>query len=179
MRESRIGWGLVTRVLAAAATLAPMARAHEGKSDAEGRKRQVAELLKSIETGDPKPVAVINPRKYTQHNLAVADGLEGFGALLKQLPPNSAKVKTVRAFRDGDFVFTQTEYDLFGPKMGFNVFRFEDGKILEHWDNLAKKARQPNRSGHTQTDGPTEASEHSADGSPQPRFASTAVADVA
>src|SRR5262249_39910536 len=77
---------------AAAASFAPMARAQEGKSDAEGRKRQVVELLKSIETGDPKPVAVINPRKYTQHNLAVADGLEGFGALLKQLPPHSARV---------------------------------------------------------------------------------------
>ena len=117
----------------------------------------MVELFKSIETGDPKPVAVINPKKYTQHNLAVADGLEGFGALLKQLPPNSAKVKTVRVFRDGDFVFTHTEYDFFGPKVGFDVFRFEDGKVVEHWDNLAEKAKQPNRSGHTQTDGPTEA----------------------
>ena len=101
----------------------------------------MVELLKSIETGDPKPVAVINPKKYIQHNLAVADGLEGFGALLKQLPPNSAKVNTVRVFRDGDFVFTHTEYDFFGPKVGFDVFRFEDGKIVEHWDNLAEKAK--------------------------------------
>jgi hypothetical protein len=58
MRESRTGWGLVATVLAAAASFAPMARAQEGKSDAEGCKRQVVELLKSIETGDPKPVAV-------------------------------------------------------------------------------------------------------------------------
>jgi predicted SnoaL-like aldol condensation-catalyzing enzyme len=63
----------------------------------------------------------------------------------------------VRAFRDGDFVFTHTQYDFFGPKVGFDVFHFEDGKIVEHWDNLAEKAKQPNRSGHTQTDGPTEA----------------------
>jgi predicted SnoaL-like aldol condensation-catalyzing enzyme len=157
MRESRIGWGLAATVLAAAASFAPMARAQEGKSDAEGRKRQVVELLKSIETGDPKPVAVIAPKKYIQHNLAAADGLEGFGALLKQLPPNSARVRTVRVLRDGDFVFTHTEYDFFGLKVGFDVFRFEDGKIVEHWDNLAAKAKQPNRSGHTQTDGPTEA----------------------
>jgi predicted SnoaL-like aldol condensation-catalyzing enzyme len=98
-------------VFAAAASLTGTVRAREGKADGEGRKRQVVELLESIETGDPKPVAVINPKKYTQHNLAVADGLEGFGALLKQLPPNSAKDKTVRAFRDGDFVFTHTEND--------------------------------------------------------------------
>jgi predicted SnoaL-like aldol condensation-catalyzing enzyme len=66
-------------------------------------------------------------------------------------------VKTVRVFRDGDFVFAHTEYDFFGPKVGFDVFRFEDGKVVEHWDNLAEKAKAPNRSGHTQTDGPTEA----------------------
>jgi predicted SnoaL-like aldol condensation-catalyzing enzyme len=143
--------------LAAAASFMPLVQAQEGGADAEGRKRQVSELLKSIETGDPKPVAIINPKKYIQHNLAVADGLEGFGALLKQLPPNSAKVKTVRIFRDGDFVFTHAEYDFFGPKVGFDVFRSEGGKIVEHWDNLAEKAKGPNRSGHTQTDGPTEA----------------------
>jgi hypothetical protein len=84
-----------------------MARAQEGKSDVEGRKRQVVELLKSIETGDPRPVSVINPKKSIQHNLAVADGLEGFGVMLKQLPPNSAKVNTVRVFRDSDFVFAE------------------------------------------------------------------------
>jgi hypothetical protein len=41
------------------------------------RKRQVVELLKSIETGDPKPLASVSPDKYIQHNLAVADGVAG------------------------------------------------------------------------------------------------------
>ncbi len=157
MRASRIGLGLAVTVLAVAASFTSMAHSQDDKADAEGRKGQVTELLKSIETGDAKPVAVINPKKYIQHNLAVGDGLEGFGALLKKLPPNSAKVKTVRVFRDGDFVFAHTEYNFFGPKVGFDVFRFEDGKVVEHWDNLAEKAKAPNRSGHTQTDGPTEA----------------------
>lgn len=49
-------------------------------------KPQVAALLKSIETGDPGLVAYINPTKYIQHNLAVGDGLAGFGALLQALP---------------------------------------------------------------------------------------------
>ena len=44
------------------------------------RKQQVEDLLKSIETGDPKPAGVINPKKYIQHNLAVGDGIEGFVA---------------------------------------------------------------------------------------------------
>lgn len=52
---------------------------------------QVVQLLKSIETGDPAAVAVIHPECYVQHNLAAADGLAGFGALLQALPPHSAK----------------------------------------------------------------------------------------
>ncbi|PKB15762.1 hypothetical protein [Flavobacterium sp. 5] len=117
-------------------------------------KQKVVALLKSIETGDATPVGYINPNKYIQHNLGVADGLAGFGALLSQLPPNSAKVNTVRAFEDGNFVFTHTDYNFFGPKIGFDIFRFEDGKIVEHWDNLQETAK-PNPSGHTMIDGAT------------------------
>ncbi len=119
-------------------------------------KEKVVALLKSIETGAQEPAGYINPNKYIQHNLGVADGLAGFGALLQQLPPNSAKVNTVRAFQDGDLVFTQTDYRFFGPKIGFDIFRFEDGKIVEHWDNLQEKPENPNPSGHTMVDGTTE-----------------------
>lgn len=118
-------------------------------------KQKVVSLLKAIETGAAEPVGYINPNKYIQHNLGVADGLEGFGALLQALPPNSAKVNTVRAFQDGDFVFTHTEYNFFGPKIGFDIFRFEDGKIVEHWDNLQETAKA-NSSGHTMIDGVSE-----------------------
>mgnify|MGYP003625149338 FL=1 len=119
-------------------------------------KEKVIALLKSIETGAQEPVGYINPEKYIQHNLGVADGLAGFGALLQQLPPNSAKVNTIRAFEDGDFVFTQTDYNFFGPKIGFDIFRFENGKIVEHWDNLQEKPENPNPSGNTMIDGTTE-----------------------
>lgn len=119
-------------------------------------KEKVVALLKSIETGAQEPVGYINTNKYNQHNLGVADGLEGFGALLQQLPPNSAKVNTVRVFQDGDLVFTQTDYNFFGPKIGFDIFRFEDGKIVEHWDNLQEKPENPNPSGRTMIDGTTE-----------------------
>lgn len=119
-------------------------------------KQKVVALLKSIETGDHAPVGYINPNKYIQHNLGVADGLAGFGAVMSQLPPKSARANTVRAFQDGDYVFTHTEYNFFGPKIGFDIFRFEDGKIVEHWDNLQETPANPNPSDHTMTDGTTE-----------------------
>ena len=120
-------------------------------------KQQVVDVLKSIETGDGEPVAYINPNKYIQRNLAVGDGLAGFGAVLQMLPKGSAKVNTVRTFQDGDFVFTHTDYDFFGPKIGFDIFRFEEGRIVEHWDNLQQKPAKPNPSGRTMIDGPTQA----------------------
>jgi predicted SnoaL-like aldol condensation-catalyzing enzyme len=119
-------------------------------------KEQVAKLLKSIETGDAAPITYINPNKYIQHNLAVGDGLSGFGAVLQQLPAGSAKVKTVRLLQDGEYVVAHTVYNFFGPKIGFDVFRFENGKIVEHWDNLQTTPDQPNPSGRTMTDGATE-----------------------
>lgn len=74
----------------------------------------------------------------------------------------SADVKTtvnnIRAFEDGDKVFLQTIYNFAGAgeQVAFDIFRFdENGKIVEHWDNLADLA-EPNPSGHTQTDGTME-----------------------
>ena len=118
-------------------------------------KQQVVALLKAIETGAAEPVAVINATNYTQHNLGIADGLAGFGAALAQLPKGSARVNTVRVFQDGDFVFAHTDYHFFGPKIGFDIFRFENGQIVEHWDNLQTTAG-PNPSGNTMVSGPTE-----------------------
>lgn len=119
-------------------------------------KQKVVELLKSIETGAQQPIAYVNPEKYIQHNQGVADGLAGFGALLQQLPKGSAKVNTVRVFEDGDFVFAHTEYNFFGPKIGIDIFRFENGLIVEHWDNLQETVTET-ASGRSMTDGPADA----------------------
>lgn len=118
-------------------------------------KDKVVALLNSFNTGDQSPISYINPNKYIQHNLAVADGLQGFGEVMQHAPPQGFKANVIRAFEDGDYVFTHTEYDFFGPKAGFDVFRFEDGRIVEHWDNLLE-VQKPNPSGRTQFDGVTE-----------------------
>ncbi len=125
----RLGAVTCALLLAACASITPT---HKDNAMTPNPKSLVSALLKSIETGETGPVASINPTKYIQHNVAVGDGLAGFGAVLQALPKGSAKVNTVRVFQDGDFVFAHTEYDFFGPKIGFDVFRFEGGKIVEH-----------------------------------------------
>ena len=94
---------------------------------------------------------------YIQHNLAYGTGAEAFVGSVAYLASAPAKttVQNIRTFEDGDKVFLQTVYNFAGAgeQVAFDIFRFDaDGKIAEHWDNLAAKA-EPNPSGHTQIDG--------------------------
>lgn len=145
-----------TRKIAAAivATTALGASAIAHAEPLTNRDKAVA-VISSIETGDPVAVSYINPEHYVQHNLAVADGLAGFAAVLQQLPKGSAKAQVKRTIQDGDYVALHTEYNFFGEQAGFDIFRFEEGLIVEHWDNLQPVAA-PNPSGRTQFDGATE-----------------------
>ena len=81
-------------------------------------KEKAVALLKAIETGASEPIGYVNAENYKQHNLGVEDGLDGFGRALAGLAnfPEKAKVNTVRAFEDGDYVVCQTDYNFFGPK---------------------------------------------------------------
>ncbi|WP_459862916.1 nuclear transport factor 2 family protein [Endothiovibrio diazotrophicus] len=149
----KCGAVLLASAVLSASPLAAQASQTRQEKTVSTNKQKVVDLLKSIETGDAAPVAYINPDRYIQHNLAVGDGLAGFGKVLQQLPEGSAKANTVRVFEDGPYVFAQTDYNFFGPKVGFDIFRFEDGRIVEHWDNLQDKPTDPNPSGHTMLDG--------------------------
>ena len=121
-------------------------------------KDRIRALLKSIESGDPGPIAVVNEDRYIQHNPQTHEGSEGLAVLFKRLSETSPRVKVVRAFEDGDFVFAHTEYDFSKRNIGFEVFRFEDGRAVEHWDNIQRR-QGPNASGRSMVDGPTEAEE--------------------
>ena len=123
------------------------------------RKEQVLALLKSLESGQIAPSNAISTERYIQHNLGAGDGIEGFRVLLG-LPPGTLKANIVRIFEDGDHVFAHTEYEFFGPKVGIDIFRFENDRIVEHWDNLQPTPSQPNPSGRTLLDGPTTAIDH-------------------
>lgn len=53
------------------------------------KKDQIWALLKSIETGDPGPIAVVDEAKYIQHNPQTKEGSEGLAALFQRLSNTS------------------------------------------------------------------------------------------
>ena len=119
------------------------------------------ELIGTFATGDTEKAASLLAEGYVQHNLAFGTGRDSFVAAVEGLAAAPAKttVRNIRAFEDGDKVFLHTVYNFAGAgeQVAFDVFRFDaDGKIAEHWDNLADVA-EPNPSGRTQVDGPVEA----------------------
>ena len=122
------------------------------------QKDQIRALLKSIETGDPDPIAVVNEAKYIQHNPQTHEGSDGLATLFKRLSKTKPRVNMVRAYEDGEFVFAHMEYDFATRKIGFEVFRFEDGQAVEHWDNIQERLA-PNQSGRSMVDGATEATD--------------------
>jgi len=126
---------------------------------ASNKKEQICKLLKGIETGDPASVSVVNEAKYIQHNPQTHEGSEGLAELFKRLSKTSPQVNIVRVFEDGDFVFAHTEYDFANRNIGFEIFRFEDGQAVEHWDNIQNR-KGPNKSGHSMVDGTTKVIDH-------------------
>ncbi len=77
---------------------------------------------------------------YHQHNPNVADGLEGLGDFISYLSENKisfgySKIHNVVA--EGNFVFTQSEGHFGGkPTAFYDLFRVENGLIVEHWDSV-------------------------------------------
>lgn len=125
-------------------------------------KKKALDLINSFASGDTSVAEALLAEGYIQHNLSYATGRGAFVESVADLAsaPVQTTVENIRAFEDGDYVFLQTVYNFAGAgeQVAFDVFRFENGKIAEHWDNLAAKA-EPNPSGHTQTDGATEVRE--------------------
>ena len=118
------------------------------------KKDKLRKLLKGIETGDPDAATVVNEAKYIQHNPRTAEGNVGLAELFARLAKTNPRVTFVRVFEDGDFAFAHNEYDFSGVEVAFEVFRFEDGKAVEHWDNIQMK-QPPNPSGRGMLDGET------------------------
>jgi predicted SnoaL-like aldol condensation-catalyzing enzyme len=80
----------------------------------------------------------LGPR-YIQHNPRAADGPEGLKAFLaflrEKFPDYHSEIK--RVFADGDYVILHV-YNVPTPGSRGNaiidIFRLENGKVVEHWD---------------------------------------------
>ncbi|MEO0386174.1 MAG: nuclear transport factor 2 family protein [Pseudomonadota bacterium] len=130
-----------------------------GMANSAETKAFVLEALQNtLLAGDVDAVDRYFAEDYIQHNPMFADGVEGQKAVVGFLSATEGfKAEYVRVIADDDIVAIHARYEGFGPTatIGFDVFRVEDGKIVEHWDNLIAET-PPNPSGHTQIDGATE-----------------------
>ena len=90
--------------------------------------------------------------KYIQHNPTAPDGIEGFKgflAFLRDKFPN-AKSEIKRVFAEGDYVILHVHSVREPGTRGraiVDIFRLENGKIVEHWDvvqDVPEKAANSN-----------------------------------
>lgn len=130
------------------------------EADVQTPKEKALALIGTFASGDAKLAASLLDENYIQHNLAYGTGRDAFVGSVNYLAsaPVKTTVRNIRAFEDGKYVFLQSVYNFAGAgeQVAFDVFRFNDeGKIAEHWDNLAALA-QANPSGRTQIDGSME-----------------------
>jgi len=97
---------------------------------------------------------------FVQHDPNLADGLAGMKSFAADVASSpTADITIYRTLVDGDFVLLHSRYDGVGrygaSAIAFDLFRFKDGKIVEHWGAQEPEA-PPNLSGRTQVDGPAE-----------------------
>jgi predicted SnoaL-like aldol condensation-catalyzing enzyme len=134
----------ITRTVAqsaAAAVAQSAAAAREAKAEKEARnKRLILEYYDlALNKRDFAAARQFIGANYTQHNPDIADGPEGLEAFIKIIErdlPN-LRVEFLRVIADGDFVITHNHgYNSPGDMAVVDIFRIEDGKVVEHWDVL-------------------------------------------
>ena len=110
-------------------------------SDVEGNRRVAIEFFDLVFNQQRIDLALERciGATYTQHNPAVADGREGLvdfvGGLLTEFPGFTTSVQ--RSIAEGDLVALHVLARRTADDPGvisMDMFRFENGKIVEHWD---------------------------------------------
>ncbi len=80
----------------------------------------------------------ISEQQYDQHNPMVKDGLDGLAEAIEFLSAqnNMFKYKKIhKILGEGNFVLAMSEGEWNGKNQAFyDLFRLENGKIIEHWD---------------------------------------------
>ena len=109
-------------------------------ADLEANKKVVVDFYeKGLNQKDYEAAARHFGPRYIQHNPNAADGPEGFRkfiAFLREKFPNS-RSEIKRSFVDGDYVIVHVHAVREPGTRGnaiIDIFKLEDGKIVEHWD---------------------------------------------
>ena len=129
----------VALTAAALAVAAPRASAADAQQ-MEANKRAAAEFYdKAINQKDFDAASKYLGPRYVQHNPRAADGPEGLKAFLgflrEKFPNYHSEIK--RTFADGDYVILHVHNVPVPGTRGraiVDIFKFENGKIVEHWD---------------------------------------------
>jgi predicted SnoaL-like aldol condensation-catalyzing enzyme len=109
-------------------------------ADLEANKKAVLEFYEAgLNRKDFEAASKYFGPKYIQHNPGAQDGPEGFKAFLAFLrdkfPNSHSEIKKV--FAEGDFVILHVHAVREPGTRGraiVDIFRLENGKIVEHWD---------------------------------------------
>ena len=106
---------------------------------------------------DPTCVERYFKTPYINHNMRAPDGLEPVHDLAQRAVKWDGVHTIVRRnLAEGDLVLLHSLYSnllgIKGQRAAFDLFRFHDGKIVEHWDAL-ENAVAPDESGLSQIDG--------------------------
>jgi predicted SnoaL-like aldol condensation-catalyzing enzyme len=126
------------------------------------KERSAAIQQSLLNGGNLYPLSFFDTRKYIQHNVTISDGIDAIFQFMDELPADNRSVRVCRAIEDGDFSIVHNDYRLgnLGTMAAFEVHRWENGKIVEHWDNLQTMPAAPNPSGRSMVDGDTRVVDH-------------------
>jgi len=110
----------------------------------EENKELVRNLIQHalMEGGDPTRLPeFISSETYIQHNKDVEDGLDAFYKLATMPNPPLKYKRVVLMVGQGNFVATLSEANWNDGKLDqdyaqVDIFRIENGKVVEHWDNV-------------------------------------------
>ena len=130
---------LLARSLFVIAASALALTAYAGPKE-EANKKVVREFYeKALNQKDYAAASQHLGSKYTQHNPRAADGAEGLKTYLQFLkdkfPKSHSEIK--RVFAEGDHVILHVHAVREPGTKGqaiIDIFRLENGKIVEHWD---------------------------------------------
>lgn len=116
------------------------------------REKAIA-FLKSSEIGDKEFVKKWISENYTPHYPSIKTGREALLEFYDQLKDMDIKLEIKRIIEDGNYVALHSGYT--GPMVVIDIFRFDDGKIVDHWANTQNSVEET-VSGHTMLDGSTQ-----------------------